>query len=96
MSVAVFSFQLILPSIIIPKNFVLVTIGMAMLSIAKLGFPLDPKTIQLVLLTFNDKLFALNESNNIIISVYMSLTTSFIFGPVLYRVYYPQIIHNHF
>ena len=70
-------FQVIFSSIIIPKNFVHVTIGMAMLSVAKLGFPLDPKTIQLVLLIFNDKMFALNQSDNI---------TSFNFGPVLYKV----------
>ena len=75
MSDALFSFQFIFSSIIIPENFIFVTIGMAMLSITKLGFPLDPETIQLVLLIFNDKMFALNQSNNVIISVCMSLTT---------------------
>ena len=86
MSVAVYSFKLIFSSIIIPKNFVLVTISMAMLSTTKLGFHLHPKTIQLVLLIFNDKMFALNQSDNILISVCISVTTSFNFGPVLYRV----------
>ena len=86
MSVVICSFQLILSSIIISKNFVLDTISIAMVLIVKLGFPLDPKTIQLVLLVFNDRIFALNQSDNIIISVCMAFTTSCNFDPVLYKV----------
>ena len=75
-----------IPEIDLPKNLVLVTIGMAMLSIAKLGFPLYPITVRLVLLIFTDKMFVLNQYDNLIISVCMSLATSFNFGPVLYKV----------
>ena len=64
MSDAECSYQLIFSSITIPKNFILVTINMAMSSIAKLCFTLNPKTIQLVLLIFKDKMFALNQSDN--------------------------------